>query len=241
MFFIQNFLILQYFISKKGINFFILINKYILLYNAEKNMGALDDFLFFITFFILIIFYYFLGLFGIIFIFSKTLAITIYSINIFIFLTLTIPVCYFYFLGIVFPAFIRGAGISTNILIEFIFDLLSTIVVFCRFLIQNIRLIIILLAYFELMEFINLNYIFINFKNLFNTSLDLFISNTTLLSTLKFLIILITILILYTYYALHLLILGLMQIGIYVFITFGLFIFMYSCLSLIVKEKYFNK
>ena len=57
-------------------------------------------------------------------------------------------------LGVTYSHYLRGAGRSNSLFIEVLLDLIGTFVIFIRFSVQNIRFILIFLAYFELYEFI---------------------------------------------------------------------------------------
>jgi hypothetical protein len=56
--------------------------------------------------------------------------------------------------GLAAGSYIRGVGKSGQIVFECLLDLIAMLVVFIRFLIQNIRFVLIFLAYFELFEFL---------------------------------------------------------------------------------------
>ena len=121
-----------------------------------------------------------------------------------------------------FFAYIRGAASSGNLIKEVVFDMISTFTVFIRFVIQNIRFLFIFSAIFELLEwvfsnnsslflsnYIIQNNIFINMSQNYNTT-NL---NIVLINSLLFII-------MYLYYFLHLLFLLLVQIKIYIGISF---------------------
>jgi hypothetical protein len=48
--------------------------------------------------------------------------------------------------------YIRGAASSTNLVIEAFFDLIGVIIIFTRFIVQNIRFLMVFVALFELFE-----------------------------------------------------------------------------------------
>ena len=66
----------------------------------------------------------------------------------------TLPGTLIYNLGVSYAYYLRGAGRSPSFLVEVVLDLIGTLVIFIRFSVQNIRFILIFLAYIELYEFI---------------------------------------------------------------------------------------
>jgi hypothetical protein len=48
--------------------------------------------------------------------------------------------------------YLRGAASSSNLLAEAFFDLISVIIIFTRFVVQNIRFLLVFVAFFELFE-----------------------------------------------------------------------------------------
>jgi hypothetical protein len=153
-------------------------------------------------------------------------------------LILTVPTNLFLDFGISFFVYIKGSASSSSLLKEFVFDIISTFTVFIRFVIQNIRFLFIFSAIFELLEWVlaaNSN-IFIASGNI-----NKFISNVSIndyfflnKSTNLLLVNSVMFVILYLYYALHLIFLLLMQITIYIGISAWLFFFLYS-------TKFLNK
>jgi hypothetical protein len=65
---------------------------------------------------------------------------------------LTIPVRLIWDFGLAFGMYIRGAASSTNLIVEAFFDLIGVIIIFTRFIVQNIRFLMIFVALFELFE-----------------------------------------------------------------------------------------
>jgi len=216
------------------------LSKLTILNETEKEVGPVDDFIFFALLFITTISFF-------IFI---TISVIIFHNNFYIwvnasfallsFLFLTLPTNLFFDYGISFVAYIKGSASSSNFLKELIFDIISTFTVFIRFIIQNIRFLFILLAIFELLEWVinNTNNLFIiNFINNNNFFVNSNIYNVTnnniiLVNSILFIIA-------YFYYFLHLLFLLLVQITIYVGISAWLFFFLYSTKFLSKYEKFF--
>jgi hypothetical protein len=48
--------------------------------------------------------------------------------------------------------YIRGAASSSNLVVEAFFDIIGVIIVFTRFIVQNIRFLMVFVAFFELFE-----------------------------------------------------------------------------------------
>lgn len=67
---------------------------------------------------------------------------------------LGLPLNAFISYGIFFASYIRGSAASANLVSEAIFDIIGVIVVFSRFIIQNIRFVLVFMAFFELFEWI---------------------------------------------------------------------------------------
>ena len=220
-------------------------NLYLLYYNmivgSEKEFSGFDDYYWFLLLFLNIFGWYFL-LILLIYVFDFTstswisFAVVCVTTSI-----LGIPTSAFLNYGIFFAAYIRGAASSTNLISESIFDLIGVIVVFSRFVIQNIRFVLVFVAFFELFEWV---YMSLDIKILINT-LTLFTPNTNSLdysinSSMWYILILISkIIVLYTYYTLHLIILIFMQIGIYFIVSFWLFFFLYTSFIKLTTDFYF--
>ena len=139
--------------------------------------------------------------------------------------------------GLSFAAYIRGAGRTSNFIVEAFFDFLAVSVVMCRFIIQNIRLLIIFAAFFELSEFIidNCDLVGLSFfEKITSVSLtgDNFYWYDTLADFLmqQFLLL---------YYQGHLIITFIGQIINYFTLSFTLFFFLYTSFYLENQEKYF--
>ena len=143
--------------------------------------------------------------------------------------------------GISFTSYIRGAGAGTNIVVEVIFDLIGVLVVFTRFLVQNIRFVLIFAAYFELFEWIYASPFIELFNSFFTFSTISFGNFDQLTATNIFytLSIMISGLVFYAYYFVHLLILLFIQLGAYFLISFWLFFFFYTSFVLTKQEKLF--
>lgn len=123
--------------------------------------------------------------------------------------------------GIFFSAYIRGSAASINLISETVFDVIGVIVVFSRFLIQNIRFVLVFMAFFELFEWVysgeEVAYMKLELLDLRDSLSELCLSQNY---HLFFVICCFKLVALYLYYALHLIILIFMQIGIYFILSF---------------------
>lgn len=218
--------------------------KFFILNESEKEIGPVDDMLFFVFLFILTLFSFIFSSFFYLILQGKFFIWAFSALILIMILILSIPVNLFMDYGFYFFAYVRGSASSGNYVKELLFDLISTFTIFIRFIIQNIRFLFIFSAIFELLEWIftiNSN-IFFNFNtdnknflaNLSNVSYVFNTSNTNLIIINIFMFI-----ILYFYYTLHLLFLLLVQIVIYIGISSWLFFFLYSTKFLNKHEKFF--
>ena len=48
--------------------------------------------------------------------------------------------------------YVRGAASSSNLIAEAFFDIIGVIIIFTRFIVQNIRFLLVFVAFFELFE-----------------------------------------------------------------------------------------
>ena len=48
--------------------------------------------------------------------------------------------------------YVRGAASSSNLIAEAFFDIIGVIIIFARFIVQNIRFLLVFVAFFELFE-----------------------------------------------------------------------------------------
>lgn len=65
---------------------------------------------------------------------------------------LSIPVRLLWDFGLAFGMYVRGAASSSNLVVEAFFDIIGVIIVFTRFVVQNIRFLLVFVAFFELFE-----------------------------------------------------------------------------------------
>lgn len=209
---------------------------------SEQEYGSFDDFqilltyLFYVfsTYVWVVMSWYLLNLYSTSWVFSGLLVMTIFMIS--------IPVKLLIDMGAAFLMYIRGASNSSNLITELVFDTIGVIIVFTRFILQNIRLVLVFLAYFELFEWVVSS---VDFN--FLTSILSINSNSTSLfsyfgeySTFFFLTSLLKTVFIYLYHLLHLIIVSFVQIGIYLMISFWLFFFFYTSSNKNSVDSYFT-
>ena len=135
---------------------------------------------------------------------------------------LTIPVRLLWDFGLAFSMYVRGASSSTNLIVETFFDLIGVIIIFTRFIVQNIRFLMVFVALFELFEWTfrsnDLTYILQFNLNLYN-SINFF-ATVTPTSIFIFVISTLKIVVMYLYHLLHLIIVSFMQVGVYLMVSF---------------------
>jgi len=228
----------NYFKSLITHNFF---SKLTILNEVEKEVGPVDDFIFFSLLFITTIGFFIFITINVIIFHSNFFTWINTSFALLGFLFLTLPINLFFDYGISFVAYIKGSASGSNFIKELVFDIIGTFTVFIRFIIQNIRFLFILLAIFELLEWVinntnNLIFSNIALQNNFFTEINNNNSNINVLIINSILFIFA-----YFYYFLHLLFLLLVQITIYIGISAWLFFFLYSTKFLSKYEKFFFK
>ncbi len=197
------------------------LNVYLIYYgiivDSEKEMSSFDDYYWFLLLFLNMFGWYFLLLL-LIYVFNfASVSWIIFACLFTTICVLGLPLNAFLSYGIFFSAYIRGSAASINLISESVFDIIGVVVVFSRFIIQNIRFVLVFMAFFELFEWVysgdEVSYVkaeIIEFSNYLNEShlnQDDYI--------LYFIFFYFKIFMLYIYYALHLIILIFMQIGIY--------------------------
>lgn len=219
----------------------LIFSKIFFFFETEEELGSFDDIIFFVMLFVMLLIWYFLTSYLFINIFNISLSLIVFTFFILVFFVLLIPFSVLLDFGLAFTSYIRGAAPSTNIIVETIFDLIGVLVVFTRFIVQNIRFVLIFAAYFELFEWVyDSPYI-----HLFNSFFNLTNIDTTILETLNFSSIFYTFsiilsgILLYLYYFIHLLLLLFIQLGAYFLISFWLFFFFYTSFTMTKVEKFF--
>lgn len=207
---------------------------------GEQEYGSYDDYKFFVFFLVQMFVWYcwvlFLGYCFCLYSESKLMLLTI-SIMLTI---LSIPVRLLWDFGLAFGMYVRGAASSSNLVVEAFFDIIGVIIIFTRFIVQNIRFLLVFAAFFELFEWTVGSFDFTYFKQafsqksildaLFITSSDLFTHFLTLIKG-SFV---------YLYHLLHLIIITFMQIGVFLMVSFWLFFFLYTSFFKVTVDSYFQ-
>jgi hypothetical protein len=118
--------------------------------------------------------------------------------------------------------YVRGAASSKNLIVEAFFDIIGVIIIFTRFIVQNIRFLMVFVAYFELFEWVfgsnQVNFVLnYNLNYLSNTQL---FSSLNATSIITLVICSLKVVVIYLYHLLHLIIVSFMQIGVYLMVSF---------------------
>ena len=208
---------------------------------GEQEYGSYDDFKFFLFILVqILVWYCWVFFIGYTFSLQSESRLILLTLSIIISI-LTIPIRLVWDLGLSFGMYIRGAASSTNLIIEAFFDLIGVIIIFTRFIVQNIRFLMVFVALFELFEWTfgssEISYILqfnLNLYNSFN-----FFSSITPMSIFTFLIFTLKISILYFYHLLHLILVSFMQIGVFFMVSFWLFFFLYTSFFKVTSDHYF--
>lgn len=224
-----------------GFNFFFNYFK-ILSDLGEQEYGSYDDFKFFLFFLVQMFMWYCWVLF-IGFTFSVQSESRLMLLTLTIMLTiLTIPTRLLWDFGLAFGMYVRGAASSSNLIVEAFFDIIGVIIIFTRFIVQNIRFLLVFVAFFELFEWaatnIDPNVIIEAFTDLKNV-LPLTLTGDTD-NAFKIIIIFLKSTLIYLYHLLHLIIVSFMQIGVYLMVSFWLFFFLYTSFFKVTTENYFS-
>lgn len=218
-------------------------SKFFMLFESEEELGALADIISFITIFIVLFGWYFLGTFFFSSFFtSSSLSFMVTGFYMCTVCVLCIPLSMWFDYGLFFTTYVRGAGNTKNILVEVIFDLISTLVIFVRFFIQNIRFVLIFGVYFELYHFIYespTSYLFYSFLGLREGIYSTFTLMLTEYNFFYTLSLVCTSLFMYFYYFIHLMLVMFTQMGAYFLISFWLFFFFYTSFILNNAERFF--
>ena len=208
---------------------------------GEQEYGSYDDFKFFLFFLIQIFIWYCWVMFvGYTFSIQSDSKLILLTITVMITI-LSIPVRLLWDFGLAFGMYIRGASSSSNLIVEAFFDLIGVIIIFTRFVVQNIRFLLVFVAFFELFEWVSLSFETTYFVNA-STPFSSLETNYTLIQPKALLIYLIVVfktLFIYLYHLLHLIIVSFMQIGVYLMVSFWLFFFLYTSFFKSTVDNYF--
>lgn len=220
---------------------FVFSINYSYLGEIEGEYGASEDYLGYLMGLLLLVFWYYLFTLCLHYIWERYLQSILVGWVFLICLTWLLPFTTLGNFGIGFASYVRGAGKSSIVGVEVLLDYIAVSVIFIRFFIQNIRFLLIFLAYFELFEFLNLQLYFNSLH--FTTTVFKYEGwvqgNFTVFLFLELLFNFIWLGILYFYYVIHLTILYLVQIGIYFLLSFWLFGFLFTSFILLPLERHF--
>ncbi len=152
---------------------------------------------------------------------------------------LTIPVRLLWDFGLSFGMYVRGAASSSNLFVEAFFDIIGVIIIFTRFVVQNIRFLLVFVAFFEIFEWVGTTQEINQYMQTINTTYE-FNNDLMLAENLfSFLVLTIKSSFIYIYHLLHLIIVSFMQIGVYLMVSFWLFFFLYTSFFKITLDTYF--
>lgn len=209
---------------------------------GEQEYGAYDDFKFFL--FILaqtLMWYCWVFFIGYIFSWQSETKLILLTLSVMISI-LMIPIRLIWDFGLSFGMYIRGAASSSNLIIEIFFDIIGIVIIFTRFIVQNIRFLMVFIAFFEIFEWsfssVDVNYILqfnLNVVKAINLHANLNFGNLV-----AFVVISLKISIIYLYHLLHLIIVSFMQIGVYLMVSFWLFFFLYTSFFKMTTDSYFQ-
>lgn len=119
---------------------------------AEQEYGSYDDYKFFLFLLVQILAWYCWVFFiGYTFFLCSQSTLLLMTISIMVTI-LTIPVRMLWDFGLAFGMYVRGAASSSNLVAEAFFDIIGVIIIFTRFIVQNIRFLLVFVAFFELFE-----------------------------------------------------------------------------------------
>jgi hypothetical protein len=207
---------------------------------GEQEYGSYDDYKFFL-FLLAQLFLWYCWVFFIIYTASvqseSRLVLLTLSVMIII---LTIPVRLLWDFGLAFGMYVRGAASSSNMIVEAFFDVIGVIIIFTRFVVQNIRFLLVFVAYFELFEWSSMSldsYYIAQINNPFN-----YIANGVKFDAMSIFAVIIVFIkggLIYLYHLLHLIIVSFMQIGVYLMVSFWLFFFLYTSFFKLTSDSYF--
>lgn len=208
---------------------------------GEQEYGSYDDYKFFLFLLVQVLAWYcwvfFIGYTFFLQSESKLLLMTL-SVMVTI---LTIPVRLLWDFGLAFGMYVRGAASSSNLIAEAFFDVIGVIIIFARFIVQNIRFLLVFVAFFELFE-----WTFSSTETSYALQLNLdiannfdFFTNFEAKNIYIFVILWTKVFLVYVYHLLHLIIVSFMQIGVYLMVSFWLFFFLYTSFFKLTTDSYF--
>jgi len=209
---------------------------------GEQEYGSYDDFKFFLFLLVqMLVWYCWVFFIGYTFSLQSESKLILLTLSVMITI-LTIPVRLLWDFGLAFGMYVRGAASSSNLIVEAFFDTIGVIIIFTRFIVQNIRFLMVFVAFFELFEWSAAStetaYILqfnLNMCNDFS-----FFAHLEARSIFMYVILLVKTLFIYLYHLLHLIIVSFMQIGVYLMVSFWLFFFLYTSFFKLTTDSYFS-
>ena len=218
-----------------------LLTNFVYFDDLEEEVGSIDDAVYYILFFGLILGWYFYFTVFASYVILKHITWITCIFTIILTSGIFIPGAVLIHMGIHFVQYVRGAGRSTNLVFETMLDLVSVSVIMIRFFVQNIRFLFILLAFFELYEWILARVDLMAFE-IFVTDMrwaDFFKENYTGWQTQDLISYILIQWVSYLYYMGHLTLLFIAQLGVYFVLSFWLFFFLYTTFVIQPHDKYF--
>lgn len=209
---------------------------------TEQEYGSYDDYKFFLFLLVQILAWYCWVFFiGYTFFLCSQSTLLLMTISIMVTI-LTIPVRMLWDFGLAFGMYVRGAASSSNLIAEAFFDIIGVIIIFTRFIVQNIRFLLVFVAFFELFEWTfsaNETAYMLQFNLDVCNNIELF-TNFEAKTVYLFIISWLKVALVYLYHLLHLVIVSFMQIGVYLMVSFWLFFFLYTSFFKLTTDSYFS-
>lgn len=209
---------------------------------GEQEYGSYDDFKFFLFLLVqILVWYCWVFFIGYTFFLQSESVLVLMTVSIMITI-LTIPVRLLWDFGLAFAMYVRGAASSSNLVVEAFFDVIGVIIIFTRFIVQNIRFLMVFVAFFELFEW---TFSSTDTSYILKLHLDM-CSNLDFYTALEsgklyyYIILLLKTGTVYLYHLLHLIIVSFMQIGVYLMVSFWLFFFLYTSFFKLTTDSYFS-
>lgn len=208
---------------------------------AEKEITAIDDIILAFIMIIYIFGWFFFSNCWSILLLIPDFSITFYVLPFFWITILCIPAFLLYDFGIYFVSYLRGVAPTALILAELMFDYINILAFFIRLLVQGVRMVLMLLTYISLHDFIlffffDQNILFLN-ETVWNYLNNL---NTTSNSISFFLISTLPGQIIYwVYELLHTFFVVIAQTTAFFAMVFWLFLFLYTFFVAEKQEAYF--
>jgi len=202
------------------------------LIESEKELGSVDDMFLGVAILITIFGWFFFGTIFLNF-FSKITVQSLYlgfpllMISIF-----SVPLNMIWNYGILFIAYLRGSSNTTILLFEYILDVVCVSIIFIRFLVQNVRFLLMFFAFFECYNII-FDFTIVS-KNYYFYNLDYSIFFNIFYNLLNMVIF-------YIYNVYHLLYTILSHFFNYLILIFWFFSFLYTTFLSEKLEVYFKK